>query len=520
MKKAKSLLLLAAGAAMLTGCKSTKAPVVQVPEKSIVIVYDNDVHCDIDGYAKMAGLRDAISDTAWVATVSCGDYLQGGTPGALSHGQYIVDIMKHMKYDAITLGNHEFDYSVPTMMDLLKQIGAPVTCVNFRDMQNKRFYEPYVMKQLGNKKVAFIGVVTPTTLDTEAYSFYDKDDKQIYDLASDICYQLVQEQVDAARKAGADYVVVLSHLGEDKNNRNVDSHGLAQVTNGIDVILDGHTHNVIPHVYENNKDGKPVLISQTGIKFLNVGKLLITPDGKISTELIPRAEFKHENAEVKQATDSINALLDAIVKKPICKCDVDLRILDDQGLQEVRKAETNAGDLVADAYRIITGADFAITNGGGIRSEVKAGNLTYGDIVSLLPYDNYVSIVEVTGQDLVDVLTACTQFLPVRNGDFPQVSGMKFTVNVGQKESISNLVILNKATNEYEPVDLKKTYQLATIDYCITGGGLQGKLKKNNIIKPSIVIYNECLIQYVTEKLNGHITTDYAQPQGRITIKY
>lgn len=520
MKVLKSLILLAASTALFTGCKSTKSQVAQVPEKSIVIVYDNDAHCEIEGYAKMAGLRDAISDTAWVATVSCGDFLQGGTPGAISHGQYIVDIMKHMKYDAVTLGNHEFDYGVPAMFKLLEQIGSPVACVNFRDMQNKRIYEPYVMKQMGNKKVAFIGTVTPTALDTEAYSFFDTDDKQIYDLASDVTYQLVQEQADAARKAGADYVIVLSHLGEDKNNRNVDSHGLAKATAGIDVILDGHTHNVVPRVYENNKEGKPVLITQTGVKFLNVGKLIISPDGNITTELVDRAKIDNVNAEVQQATDSINKILDATVKKPICKCDVDLRILDDQGLQEVRKAETNAGDLVADAYRIVTGADFAITNGGGIRTEVKAGNLTYGDIVSLLPYDNYVSIVEVTGQELKDVLAACTQFLPTRNGDFPQVSGIKFTVNVGQAESISNLVVLNKATNEYEPVDLKKTYQLATIDYCITGGGLQGKLKKNTIIKPNIIIYNECLIQYVTETLNSHITDQYAEPQGRITIKY
>ena len=197
---------------------------------------------------------------------------------------------------------------------------------------------------------------------------------------------------------------------------------------------------------------------------------------------------------------------------------MDIRILDSKGLQEVRKAETNAGDIVTDAYRIMTGADFAITNGGGIRTELKAGQLTYGDLVALLPYDNYVSVVEITGQELVDVLKACTQFLPALNGDFPQVSGMKFTVNVPDN-SISELVVLNKVTNEYEPVDLNKTYRLATIDYCITGGGLQGKLKKNKIITPNIVVYNECLIQYVTDKLNGHITKEYEKPQGRIIIK-
>lgn len=523
MKKTTTLLIIIYGlvvSSLFTSCKTYRSlrNSVAKQNKSIVVLYENDVHCAIEGYALMAGLRDAISDTASVAIVSNGDFLQGGTAGAISHGQYIIDIMKHVGYDALTLGNHEFDYSVPRMTELLAQLNAPVTCVNFRDMLGNAYYAPYVIKVMGSKKVAFIGAVTPTTLLTEAYSFYDKDDNQMYDLAEKEVYQLVQKSVDEVRKAGADYVIILSHLGEDKNTMNVDSHGLIENTNGIDFVLDGHTHNVFPQVIVNNKDGEPVIISQTGTKFQNVGKLVITSDGHKSTELISRNKLTHINDEVKHITDSIITISNEITSRPICQSDVDLRILDSKGLQEVRKAETNAGDIVTDAYRVMTGADFAITNGGGIRTELKAGKLTYGDLVALLPYDNYVSVVEITGQELVDVLKACTQFLPALNGDFPQVSGMKFTINVPEN-NISDLVILNKVTNEYEPVVLNKTYRLATIDYCITGGGLQGKLKKNKIITPNIVVYNECLIQYVTEKLKGHITKEYENPQGRITIK-
>lgn len=504
---------------MLLGCKSANS-LSNTPEKSIVVLYDNDVHCGVDGYAYMAGLRDVISDTAYVALVSSGDYLQGGTIGAISHGQYIVDIMKHMKYDAITLGNHEFDYSVPVMMDLLKQIGAPVTDVNFRDMQSKRVYEPYVIKKMGNKSVAFIGTTTPTTMETEAYAFFDKNDKQLYDLAEKEVYQLVQEQVDVVRKKGVDYVVVLSHLGESENTMNVDSHGLIKSTNGIDVVLDGHTHSIIPTETVLNKDGKPVLITQTGTKFQNVGKLVITPLSKKSTELISFNKLKVKNPAVKAATDSIKKISDEVVNRPVFTSDVDLTIYDENGKQAVRYRETNSGDLVTDAYRTITGADFAITNGGGIRTEVKAGKLTYGDIVSLLPYDNYVSIVEVTGRDVMDILEGCTSFSPIENGDFPQVSGLKYTLDTTVKENrVSDVFVLNKKTNEYEPISLDKKYQLATIDYCITGGGLQGKLKSNHIIKPNICVYNECLIKYVTEKLGGHIGNEYAQPKDRIIIK-
>ena len=101
-------------------------------QKSIVILYENDVHCGIDDYKKMAGLRDAInkSDTAYAAVVSVGDFLQGNTTGAISKGQYIIDIMKLMDYHAVTLGNHEFDYGIPRMKMLLEQLDAPIVCTN------------------------------------------------------------------------------------------------------------------------------------------------------------------------------------------------------------------------------------------------------------------------------------------------------------------------------------------------------------------------------------------------------
>ena len=517
MNKNSFLSIIAAGcigASVLSGCKSTS--------KNIVVFYDNDVHCGVEGYAKLAGLRDAARDTAYSAVVSSGDFLQGGTIGAISSGQYIADIMKRVNYDAVTFGNHEFDYSIPRLQELISQITDNATCVNFTDMEGNRMYKDYVMKKYGKKKIAFVGAVTPTTLKSEAYSFFDKDDKQLYDLAPKTIFTLIQQAADKARKEGADYVIVLSHLGEDKNDMNVDSHIMIQSTTGIDAVLDGHTHSVIPNEVVMNKEGKPVLITQTGTKLNNVGKLIIRKDGKMTSELIPIDKVTVESKVVRQTIDSIKALADDLINKPVCKCDVDLRILDDEGYQMVRKEETNAGDITADAYRIMTGADIAINNGGGIRTECKAGNLTYGDIIGMLPYDNYVSIVDVTGAQLKELLAACTKFLPTRHGDFPQVSGMKFTVNVGKPESITDLMILNKTTNAYEPVVMDKVYNLATTDYCITGGGLQGLLKKNNITKLNICRYNDCLIDYVTKKLNGHIGKEYANPHGdgRITIKY
>ncbi len=204
-------------------------------QKSIVILYENDVHCGIDGYTKMAGLRDAITsaDTAYVGAVCVGDFLQGNTTGAISKGQYIADIMRYMDYHALTLGNHEFDYGVPRLKQLLEQVGTPVVCANFFEAgEPQPVYAPYVIHQYGDKKVAFVGACTPETMILEGYSFYDTNGILLYDLKPKTFYELIQQAVDAARGEGADYVVLLSHVGETPQSMGFSSHRLVNNTRG------------------------------------------------------------------------------------------------------------------------------------------------------------------------------------------------------------------------------------------------------------------------------------------------
>ena len=491
----------------------------KLPDKSIVVLHENDVHCSIDGYTHLAGLRDAIADTAYVAVVSCGDYLQGGTAGAISRGRYVVDIMRTVGYDAITLGNHEFDYPVSYTSGLLKSIDAPIVCTNFYAFgKRKSVYKPFVIKRFGKTKVAFVGVVTPTALLTETSAFYDGD-KQIYDLRADDVYQLVQKAVDKARKKGADYVIVVSHLGEDPNATNVESHGLIAATRGIDLVLDGHTHNIIPADSVKNADGKMIPVVQTGTQYQNIGKVLIGKDGRLTNRLLPPQEFaSYSNARVSAATDSVRNLMRELTQRVVCHSDVMLCIYDAQGRQQVRMAETNSGDLICDAYRTVSGADIALANGGGIRKEKLAGDLTYGDIADILPYDNNLWVVEATGETILELLRKNTSFLPVEDGSFPQVSGLRFTVHVAD-HSVSDVEVMNKA-GEYEPIVAEKTYTVATIDYCVTGGGFYNVLKNCKVVSRGNTLYRDVLIDYIEHHLGGRISNDYAEPQGRIKIIY
>ena len=486
--------------------------------KSIVILYENDVHCAIDGYQVLAGLRDAIADTAFVAVVSNGDYVQGGTAGAISRGRYVADIMRSVGYDAITLGNHEFDYPLTHTAQLLKHIGAPVVCANlYKTGAGKPMYAPFLIKKFGKTKVAFVGAATPTTLYTETSAFFDGD-SQIYELREQDFYSVLQQTVNKARKKGAKYVVVLSHLGEDPNRTDVDSHGLVKNTTGIDIVLDGHTHSVVPHDTVLNAAGQPVVVTETGTKFVNIGKLLIK-NGRMTNELLPVKNIAERSEKVKAVTDSVKMLMRELTQRVVCHSDVPLRILNAKGDQQVRLAETNSGDIICDAYRVISGADIALANGGGIRTEKFAGDLTYGDIADILPYDNNLWIVEATGATIIELLRKNTSFLPVEDGSFPQVSGVRFTVHVAD-HSVSDVEVLNKQTGEYEPIDPGKIYTVATIDYCVNGGGFYDVLKNCKVIERGDVLYRDIFVQYLEKNLGGHITNDYAEPQGRIKIIY
>lgn len=484
-------------------------------KKSIVILYENDVHCAIGGYQAIAGLRDAVSDTAYVAVVSCGDFVQGGTAGAISRGGYVADVMRTVGYDAITLGNHEFDFPVRHTDSLLRYIGAPVVSANLYNHETgKPVYQPYLIKKFGKTKIAFIGATTPGALYTEMSAFYDGD-RQIYDLREDCFYTTLQASINAARKQGAKYVVVLSHLGEDPDRTGINSHTLAAHTTGIDIILDGHTHSVIEHDTVLNAAGRPVIVTETGTKFAHIGHLLIR-DGRLTPSLLPFGTVSERNARVKAATDSVEWLMREKTQRVVCHSDVPLTILNEQGEQEVRKAETNLGDLVCDGYRVITGADIALANGGGIRTGKHAGDLTYGDIADILPYDNNLWIVEASGQRIIDLLQKNTSFIPVEDGSFPQVSGVRFTVHVADR-TVSDVEILNHE-GQYEPIDPQRTYTVSTLDYCVTGGGFYDMLKDCKVVYRGNELYRDVLVRYLEHNLGGHISNDYAEPQGRIRI--
>ena len=472
--------------------------------RSIVILYENDVHCAIDGYKNMQGLYNAIrqADTCDVAMVSCGDFLQGALAGALSQGKYVTDIMRVMSYDALTLGNHEFDYGVPRMMELLNELQKPVTSVNFfKTGAENAVYQPYVMKCFAGRKIAFVGVTTPETMRSEAYAFVDAEGHRIYDLRPADTYRLVQDAVDAARKSGADYVVVLSHLGEEIRSTGIWSHGLVEATHGIDVVLDGHTHAQIVRDEVANNSGNKVPLTQTGTEFANVGKLIITADGRIMTELIPLGSISYVDERVAAVTDSVKALIDKVSSRHIATLATAMPVKTDDGVWIVRREQAAIGSVVAAAYRTATGAEIGLVNGGSLRNGLPAGDINYGNVISVQPFDNHICLIEATGEQILGMLRKCTANYPKADGSFPHVAGMRYVLDTVTHD-VTGVEVEDGKTGCYTAIEPGRCYTVGVSDY-YSNGGFYGTLKDCRLIKGSTKLTRDVLAEYLEHEYNG-----------------
>lgn len=487
--------------------------------KSITILFEGDTHCEVDGYCRFAGLRDAMrsADTTHVVTVSLGDFMVGGALGAISKGSYITDIMRLVDYDVITLGNHEFDYGGDNMKKLLERLGTPVTCVNFYD--NGAYapvYAPYIVKQFAGQRVAFIGVLAPETMQLQQHAFYGEDGRQLYDLHPYDLYDLVQDAADNARNIGhADYVVLLSHIGE-KESMGVSSHKLIAATRGIDAVLDAHSHTSVERELLLNADGKTVILTQAGDHMKHVGKMLISADGTISTSLIDINDIPYDNSQVTEVVDSVKREAQKVSEMVVCTSAYELTVTDADGVPLVEHEETNGGDMVTDAFRIEMNAEIGLHTGNSFVKSIGAGQITYGDIVAMLPYENSMSVISVTGQELLDMLTKCTQLTPQNDWHFPQVSGLRFTVHTAN-HVVSDVEVFDKVSDSFIPLDSEREYSVAISSY-YKGGGFYNTLKDCSVERTTTLMVRDVVINYLSKTLGGSLGETYRKPQGRITI--
>lgn len=467
----------------------------------------------------------------------------------MTRGEAIIDIMNEMDYDVAIPGNHEFDYGMDHFMGLVEKANFPFISCNF-EHEGELVFKPYIIKEVAGKSIAFVGVTTPMTLITSTpANFKNEAGEFVYgfkqDQTGEKLYAAVQEAVDAARAEGADYVYVLGHMGNDPVCKPYTFEDVISHTNGIDVFIDGHSHDT-QQLIVSNKDGDGVPRTACGTKMQNIGYSIIKSDGTIETGLITWNNssfsvidlFNFDNKAAK-AVAKAKSELDEKLNEVVAKTSVDLITHDPTAVDEnneplriIRNMETNLGDFVADAYRVQAGADIALVNGGGIRAAINAGDITLADLLSVHPFGNSLCVVEATGQQIVDALEWASRAVPDELGGFLQVSGITFEIHsyiesgcVADDESMFVKVVGERRVKNVkvngEPIDLNKTYSVASHNYMLFENGDGFTMFDGcKVLQNKVKLDNQVLIDYIMESLGGVVGDEYKDPygQGRIVI--
>ena len=501
----------------------------------VVILYTNDVHTYIDGalsYDVIAGVKaELLKQYKHVLLVDAGDHVQGTAYGSMDKGETIIKLMNAAGYDLATLGNHEFDYGMEGCIAIREWAQFPYVSCNF---YNEEFFErkdnvldSYALFELGDVKLAILGITTPEsfTKSTPAY-FQDGEGNYIYGIAGGddgaALYADVQTAIDFAAAAGANKIIALGHLGDDKASMPWTSEETIANVTGLDAFIDGHSHSTVEGKLVADKAGEEVLLTQTGEYFGRIGMMVIDAEtGEIKTDFIELVELTEttKDAEGKDVTNVIGYELSselytgakwvsdesvaAIKNEWIAAVDEKLGAVigstaltfdnyTPDGVRLVRSQETNTGDFAADALYYLfdnmgLDVDVAIMNGGGVRSKAITGEISYKVCKQIHTFGNVACLQTITGQQLLDALEWGARFAggEKENGGFLHVSGITYQIDSAYPEStvaddkgvwvrgptagyrVHDVMVYNKETGAYEPLDLAASYNLAGYNYTL-----------------------------------------------------
>lgn len=495
-----------------TGPSSAVTP--KTTEKDLVLVHTNDVHgriveekgrdknTSVVGDAKLATVieNERAKKDQTTVVLDAGDAFQGLPISNSTKGEARAEILNKMNYDAMAVGNHEFDFGLDEAKKYKEILKFPLLSSNTY-VNGARLFEASTIidkdKNVKGDEVVVIGVTTPETAtkthpkNVQGVTFKDPI-PEVLNVVKEI----------QAKATGDDYktYVVLAHLGVDTTTPNewrgstlADELSKSPLLKGKRVVvIDGHSHTVESKTYGDN-----VTYNQTGSYLNNIGKVTLKPNSLLGTpSLIKASETTNvkPNAEVKKLVDEIKAKYDAENAVVVVKnSPVEL-----SGTREnVRVRETNLGNVVADSLYEYgqTGfqnkTDIAVTNGGGLRETIaKDKPITKGSVIAVLPFGNTISQIKVTGQNVLDmfekslgsilqvdkngknVLDENGQPLLEPSGGFLHVSGAKvyYDTNLPSGKRVLRVEVKNHDTGAYDKLDLNRTYYLTTNDFLAAGG--------------------------------------------------
>ncbi|MCF6466161.1 5'-nucleotidase C-terminal domain-containing protein [Clostridium sp. Cult2] len=470
----------------------------------LTIVHTNDVHSrvkgddDVIGYPRLATkVNELKAENPNVLVLDAGDTTHGLPIITVSRGEAMIRLMNEVGYDAMTPGNHDFNYGYERLVELNEMAEFPILAANVIKEDGTRDLDEYAIKEIDGLKIGIFGLATQES----KYKSNPKNTEGV-DIVDPVAK--AKEMVEKLKEEEVNMIIALVHIGVDDES-DPKSTDIAEKVEGIDLVIDGHSHTL----FEEGKLIGDTLLVQTGNYLNNIGIVNVEfTDGEVTKKeatLFTReeAEDLEEEPNIKSIIEGLDEenkeVLSVVIGKTKVRLDGDREI--------VRTQESNFGNLMTDAMLSITGADVAITNGGGIRAPIEVGEITKGNVLEAFPFGNYGVLMEIKGVDILNALEHGVTEYPESAGKFPQVAGMTYKIDpTGEAGNrVKDLKIKG------EPIDLNKVYKLATNDFMAVGGDGYVDLANGNIVA-EFAAFDEMLAQYIEELGEVDISVE-----GRIT---
>ena len=478
----------------------------------ITILHTNDFHGYLSGTdAKNGGLariytivKEERTKNPNTILIDAGDHLQGANIANFFKGQSVVEIYNAIGYTYATFGNHEFDWGKDILKQRIQEAKYTYLCANIIDTSTGKTFAPkaYDIMEFSTLKIGFFGLNTkdlPILVNPKGI-----EGLKILDPI-----ETSKTVVETLKKEKSDFIIAISHLGYNDGGGD-DDVTLASTVSGINLIIGGHTHTVLKQASVVNG----VYIVQTGEKGLNLGKIYLDFENTYSGSklknfrytLIPITDAIKEDPDIKSLITTYEEKLKIEMEVVIGETLVDL----DGERANVRTRETNLGNLIADMMRELANSEIAITNGGGIRASIKKGKIKVGDVYNVLPFDNLIVKLELSGKDIILALENGFSQVEKGAGRFPQVSGLTVKVNL-KKPPMSRVieVLING-----KPLDPDKIYTVATNDFMAAGGDGYTSFKN---AKSSVWVTGNWMRDDFIEYIKKHTPLN-PQVEGRIVF--
>ncbi|WP_282154536.1 5'-nucleotidase C-terminal domain-containing protein [Cytobacillus gottheilii] len=505
------------------------------PAFELSLMHTNDQHGNAQNAPKLAtAVKEFRAANPEALLLDAGDVFSGTLYFNEFEGQADLQFMNYLEYDAMTFGNHEFDLGSSedghkALAEFVKAAKFPFVTANVdfskdslfdglvegtvaADAEDGKIYNAIIQEVDGEK----VGIFGLTTSETAEISSPDQVEFKNYIEEAKASVKELQDQ-------GVNKIIALTHIGYDDNIEFDNDLELAKQVDGIDIIVGGHTHTKLEEavVISENKTEPTVIVQANEYnKYLGTLSVNFDSEGVVTTldgELVDLGEVA-EDAEAVKILKPYKETIDAMQQESI---GVETAVALDGERANVRTVETNLGNLITDgmlkkAQSINPNTVIALTNGGGIRASIDQGDITLGEILTVMPFGNALGIMQLTGEEIVEALEHSVSQAPEQNGGFLQVSGLKFSYDSSEPAGERVVSVEVKGTDgNFAELAADQTYAVATNTFTAKGGDGYDVFAKayadGRVSEPGFVDF-----QVFTDYLTGFETIEPVT-EGRIT---